>query len=246
MATVDLQTVINDALTEINALQAGETAESVIYTFALGKLTRLLESWNAVRALAYATQFLDFTLVPGTNPHTIGPDAADWTTTTRPVSIEAADLVLTSSTPSIYQPLTLRDDRWWMALAVPDLATSIPTDLYYNPDWEDGAVYLWPVPTVAYDIRLLCRFPLTVGDTMDFPQGYRDAVTLTLAEELAPSMGREVPARTALSAMRARAAVMANNDQTPRIGTADAGMPTSGGTPRARHGMFNYRSGMTF
>lgn len=243
--SVPVQTILDDALTELGVLGAGEATDPSVLDFVLGKFKRILDNLNAERAGVYTTQFIDFTITPSLQPHTIGPTAATITVDQRPVSIEAADLVLNNVTPNVYQPLRLVDDAWWMNQPVPDLTSTIPTDLYYSPAWENGEIFIWPVPTTAYGVRLLARLDLSQLDLPDvfyFPPGYRDAVTLTLAEELAPAFHVEPSPRTTLSAMRARAKIFANNDVTPAISTLDAGMPGS----QSRTGCWNYKSGFPF
>ena len=126
---------------------------------------------------------------------------------------------------------------------MPGLETSIPTDVYYQPDWPNGKLYFWPVPTVAYQVDLETRVllsQLVLTDSFDLPPGYRDAVTLTLAEQASRGFGRPVLPDLAASAAKSRARVFANNDVTPGITTDDSGMPSSEGS------YFNWRSGMPF
>ena len=44
---------------------------------------------------------------------------------------------------------------------VPTLTGTIPTDLYYEPDWPNGSCFLWPVPTIAWEqaVRFPCPCP---------------------------------------------------------------------------------------
>jgi hypothetical protein len=233
--------VITQSLQDLGILAANEALSASDADFALQKLARLIDNWNAEREAVYVDRFETFTLTPSLSPHTIGPTAATWTATQRPVSIEAANLILPGS-PAVRTTINLRDVQWYEGQSVPDLETTIPTDLYYAPTWPNGSLYFWPIPTAAYDVELQTRIvlaELALDDTFTMPPGYRDAITLTLAEELAPSYGQQIPERLALSAQQARARIFANNDQPRRISTADAGMPSGGG----KGSYFNYRSG---
>ena len=179
------------------------------------------------------------------NPHTIGPSSATWTVTQRPVSIDGANIVLNTTSPATYVPLTLRDYQWWLAQRVPGVTTTLPTDLYYAPGWQNGSVYLWPVPTVAYDIQLMTRQLLAsvaLSDTFTQPPAYRKALTLTLAEELAPTFSVQVPTQTAKGAREARASLEANNAPPVGIVTNDAGMPSSESV--GVRNTWNYYTGM--
>lgn len=238
----------NEAAEEVNVKQAGESLSADDADVFLRLFRRLLNLWNANRNAVYATSFLSFTIVPPVDPAipiTIGP-TGDWVTDLRPVSIDGAALVLTPSNPAVNTPINIRDANWWQDQSVPTLTSTIPTDLYYQPDWPDGKCFFWPVPTTAYDVQLMLRVLLdeTVTLTSDFslPQGYHQAMVLTLAEMSVRPFGVP-PDRVqtlASDASRARALIFGNNDQIPRLTTADAGMTTGGGRRRAD---FLWRSG---
>lgn len=239
-----MRQVCTDALLELGVVGIGEEVSADLATFALGKLKRIFNNWNAERAAVYATAFAEFTLVPGTSPHTIGPSGATFTVTQRPVSIDAAALNIGGS-PAVYLPLNIRDADWWNDETVPDLQTDVPTDLYYQPDWPNGSIYFWPVPDTAYDVRLQTRVLLdetvTLDDAFDLPPGYEDAAMKTLAEDLAKPLTGDMPPGLPADAMKARSRIFANNETAPRLVTCDAGMeaPRTSG----QRADFNYLNG---
>jgi hypothetical protein len=138
----------------------------------------------------------------------------------------------------------MRGSQWWASLTVPELTISIPSDLHYEPDWPNGSIYLYPVPDTAYGLELMTRVVLAdldLDDDVSLPPGYRDAVTLTLGEMIAPTYP---PAQAdSFAASKARARIFANNDETPRLATRDSGMPSAGGSGRSRRGWFNILTG---
>lgn len=234
MATI--QTICSDALLELGVLAQGETMSADVGDFMRLKLQRILNLWNAKRVTVYATVFQQFTLVPNTAPHTIGPTGATFTVTQRPVSIEAIGLGLNTSNPPVFLPLNVRDADWWQAQAVPALTSDVPTDFFYNPTWPNGQINFWPIPTAAYlvqlQIRTLFDDTLTLNQTFDLPPGYQEAITLTLAEQSARSFGKPMSPELKDAASMARAIVFANNDPTPRLSTLDSGMEGPGGGMR--------------
>jgi hypothetical protein len=241
MATI--QDICKSALLEINVQAQGESLSAANAVFTLEKLNRILDAWNAEHAASYAQQFVTFTLTPSLSPHTIGPSPAVWIQTVRPVSIESASLILDSSTPSVYLPITLRDAQWWAGQQVPALETSFPTDCYYEPAWPSGNLYFWPVPTTAYDVELEIRRLLAqvaLSDTFSLPPGYQEALTLTLAEQCARPFGRPLEPTLVRDAAMARARIFANNTPTPRLMTQDSGMPRK---QSANFPTFNYLIG---
>jgi hypothetical protein len=229
-----MRQIIVNALYKINALSVGEQPSAAEAQDGLTELNLLFDDWNAMRHAVYAQSFDTYTLVPNLLPHTIGPTAATFTVTQRPVSLDGASLILDTSTPASYQEITVRDWQWWHAQPTPTLASTFPTDVYYQPDWPNGKLFFWPTPQTAYDVELVTRVLLAqvaLSDDFSLPPGYQHAITLTLAERLAVQFSRPVTPDLGRQAQAARARVFANNDFTPRIATADAGMhgPSGGG-----------------
>jgi hypothetical protein len=233
--------VITDAFYELSILGAGEVLSPEDADLGLGKLNRLIDNWNGERQAVYHDALSSFTLTPSLSPHTIGPSGATWTLSpNRPVSIARANLVINGTRIKI--DVHNNDVGWYAGLALPALSGD-PTDVYYEADWPNGKLYFYPVPSSAYSVELWARVELAAvaaADNFSLPPGYRDALTLTLAESLGPAYPNAVvSADLKANATHARARIFANNDVTPHIATRDGGMPRSG--PR---GSFNYKTGL--
>ena len=200
-----------------------ELADGLIF------LNQLVDYWSARACYAWTTTFATFNLTPGHQPHLIGPGLTtpDFAAAQRPVRIHSASLVLTGTGSNVDQPLNIRDADWWSAQRVKGLQSSIPTDLYYEPDVPNGQLWLWPIPSAAYPLRLESMVVLqqfaTITDQFIAPPAYLRAVTLTLAEELSDVWGTTAPPGLAARAMKARDAVQSNNNLPPRISSADWG-----------------------
>jgi len=234
-----------DAAFEIGVKGEGNSLTTADANYLLGVFNRLINKWNAQREAVWASRFDTFTLVPALSPHTIGPAASTptWTLAQRPVGLDNASLILSGGSLPIYCDITVRDAQWWSAQTTPTLSTSIPTDVYYQPDWPLGKLYFWPVPTTAYDVDLQTRVlvdEVELTTVISFPPGYRDAFTLTVAERSCRAFGRPVTPDLRADAAQARAVIFANNDVTPRLATQDAGLPSGQGT------YLNWRSGLPF
>lgn len=236
----------NNAAQELGVIQPGETLDADNLVAVRNILRRLLNEWNGDRRRVYATKFDQFTLV--TNPPlgylTIGP-SGDFDTTQRPVSVDGANLVLTTSNPPVQTGIKIRDAQWWLNQSVPTLTSTVPTDLYYQPDWPLGKLYFWPVPTFAYDVQLMSRVLLSdqvaTSDDFSLPPAYENAVMLTLAEMSRRTFGKPDMPDLTRDATKARSLAFANNDQIPKLKTRDAGMvPNNAGGTRAD---FNWLSG---
>jgi hypothetical protein len=205
-------------------------------------LNQQINYWAARNCYAYTTTFNVYTLTPQHQPHLIGPNltAPELTAPIRPVDIKSAAIILTGPMP-VDVPVKLRDNAWWANTRAKTVTSSVPADLYYEPDYPNGALWFWPVPSFGYGLRLettvqLQEF-LTLDDPFVAPQAYRAAVTLTLAEELCDIWGTETPPNLPRRALKARDALQSNNNLPPRIASADFG------TFSRPSGDFNYVTG---
>jgi len=243
--------IIIDAMTELNVVSPGESIDAALINKGLSALNRMIDSWATENLMIYARVFNTYTLIPGHQPHTLGPStntpAPDWVFggkgDSRPVKINAASLLTTGTTPPSNLPINIRDAAWWSEQRVQQLTGQYPTDLYYDPAWPNGNLYFWPVPTVSRQVQLelptmLTQFDLTTNFSM--PPGYWDAVVWNLAVRLWPSMseGEQLDPVIATHAVQAKAKVKSLNSRAPNITTGGDGLP--GG----RGGGFDWRIGM--
>ncbi len=222
--SVTVLTLITEALQELNVYQLAETLGTNEKAAVLSKLNQLFDLWNADRQTIWSEIFTQFTLTANLSPHTIGASAATWTMAIRPVTLDGCDLVLNTNTPDVFTPIDIIDYQTYKAISVPGIATSIPTSVYYEPDWPLGKLYFFPIPDYAYNVRLATRTLLaTVGlsDTVTFPPGYQIAITLTLAEWIAPTFGATVMPKTEQLARDARALIFGNNNPSPSLNLQD-------------------------
>lgn len=230
------QDLVKQALQELGVLNATENPNGEDATFGLAKLNRLFDLWNADPRTSFATTFDPFDLVPNTNPHTIGPDG-DWETILRPPELLAATLIVSST---LRQPITLQSREWWLAQTDRSTTSDMPTDGYYDPSFPEGRLYLWPVPSTAYQVELASRglmAAMSLTDRVQLAPGYADAVIKTLAETLAAPMRVSMPDGLMDGARRARAIIFAANRHIPDLVTRDAGMPGGCG------GAYDFRTG---
>jgi hypothetical protein len=236
------QEVITAAFQELGLIDPIETLSAEMLSYGLQKYNRLLDSWNAMREAVYVTLFANHTLTPSLNPHTIGPSAATFNVTQRPVSVENANIVIAA----VQYPVTMRDAEWYANLGIRTVE-AIPTDLYYATGWPNGSLYLYPIPDQAYTLELWTRVLLTqvvaadVTNTFTLPPGYWDAIVRTLAEDIAPAYNVAVPTLLSQKAAEARETVFANNRVVPRVMSWDAGMPSAGG--RSYSNGYNWLTG---
>lgn len=229
--------LLEDALRELNIIDAEQAAQAADEQYLLRMLNRLQDSWNAHDLLCYVLAERSYTLTPGLNPHTLG--ASGTFITPRPEAIERAAIVVSS----IVYPLVLRDLDWWARVPDPTLGGSIPTDLFYRPTHPNGSLYLWPVPSAAATLRIWTRIALDevtdASTTFDLPPGYQNALLLTLAENAAQAFGAQLTPELRQRALEARVLLARKNHKPAEtVQTARAGMPGWSG------GGWDYRSGL--
>ncbi len=235
---------IRDALLELGAVDPTDDVPPEIQALGVTRGNAILDQWNAEQQATYNVTFSSgLVFTPLLSPHTIGPTGATFTVSKRPVRILGANVQLSSGTSLVNVPIRIRDDAWWLKQPVPNLQQTYPTDLYYSPDYPNGALYFWPTPTVAYGVQLEVAYilgSLVPSDTFTFPPGYQRAFTTTLAEDLAGPLTIPLPPGLAEKARKARGIIFANNNDPVRIRTWDAGMP--GGSTNG--GGYSWRSGV--
>lgn len=234
LPAIAVKDLCSDAMRELGLIAAGSVADGDDIAWVLSKLNRLLDSWNTDRATIYADVLSTWTLTPALQPHTIGPTGT-FEVTQRPVALDGVTLIVSG----IRYPLAGHDIDWWRQQNLQTLTSDIPTDFYYSADWPNGSLYLWPVPTSAVTIELQSRLVLSqlaLTDTLSVPPGYQDALTLTLAESIAPSFKVAIDPSLAQRGRMARATTFGANSVAVKLTTQDDGMPGGSG------GGFNYRT----
>jgi hypothetical protein len=216
----------------------------------------MLDTWATRKNFVYAYTFNTYTIPPNTQPLTIGSSGtANFSVTQRPTRIPRASVILNNVNPPVEVPLEPHDDQWWMDQTIKNLTSQQPTDFYYNPTYPDGQLYLWPVSTEAWGLRLECWQLLSQfaqitdpiggpGSIGTVPPGYRNAMMLTLAETLLPGSARAAHPALIQNAGAARAAVFGLNTQVPRMSTADSGIPM--GRNDEKQSNFNWRARSSF
>jgi hypothetical protein len=211
-------------------------------------LQRIIDQWNAKRALIYSVGFTEYNLTPNLGPHTIGPTgnfntgpAANY----RPVRIPSASFVLNpGATNPVDLPIRMRDKDWWAANPLKSLESSIITDLYYDPAQPNGNLNFYPICSTNGVVRLemwnTLEQALKLTTAIGMVQGYWEALVTTLALALCPSFERQPSPILVARQGVAIKTIFQNNALPPRIET-NTGMPGSPGTGRPD---FNFLTGM--
>jgi hypothetical protein len=169
-------------------------------TDSLAALLGMVDSWKIEKFLGYAEKRTVFLLAPPKSSYEIGESGTAYIPLPRPARIERAGLIFTNVTPSIETPIRVLEAQEWAALSPKELASTVPYMLYYKPDVPDGTIYVWPVPSTAWEISLyywqvIQRFTST-ADVVIIPPGYQEAIEYNLAlrlGDLNPNRARITP-----------------------------------------------------
>ena len=197
--TVTALDLIKRALDDIGVYSPGETLSAADAQDGLRRLNGMVSSWATQPLTIPATVREVFDLVANqggpSNPYTIGPNG-DFDTV-RPIYLQGAGLMLTATSPEVEIPLGLFTDDAYQAIQVKDLASTLPTGVYYNKTFPLGQVQLWPVPNnatndlVIYSYQALSGFA-DLTTQYAFAPGYEEALEYQLAVRLAIPHARPI------------------------------------------------------
>lgn len=223
--------IIRAAFYEAHLQAAGEEISGTDRKWGLEKLQRLVDLFNAKKALIIGVQLVDFTLISGHTPYIIGP-GGDFDIAARPVAIKSASIVLSGGTEIQLEQL---DDDQWAAQSLKASTCTLPTAYYYSPDSPLGTLIFWMIPTQVNTVRLQIwtnlTDPVTADTTMALPPAYWDALVCSLAVALCPSYDKDPSPTLVGMATQALKAIIGNNNPSPRLITAGSGLSGSSHRP---------------
>lgn len=187
--------LLSGSLRLIGALASGEVLTSASATDGLSALNAMLDSWSNNALLVPSRVRDELTLVNGTGSYTFGSGGT--LNSARPLSISECLFKDEAQTPAIELPVRIMSLKEWSAVALKTLTSTIVTDVYYEPTYPLGTIYVYPTPTAAKKLVFYSRKPLaqlaTIDDALSLPPGYERALKYNLAIDLAPEYGRAVP-----------------------------------------------------
>ena len=198
--TVTALDMIKRAYRLIGVYSLGETPSADETVDGLAAMNAMLDSWANEKLMVYAPSLDVITLVPSQSAYTIGPTGG--TVSPRPQSIDDATYLVYAGVSYPIEVITLAQ---YNSIALKGLTTDIPQALWYRPDYPNGTITLYPVPTVAMTLNLwswkwLAGFS-SATTQITLPPGYEDAIVYNLAEALAPENEVQPPATVVRKAM---------------------------------------------
>lgn len=189
MSAVTALEIIRPALRKIGAIDAEETPSALQTQIALECLNGIIDTWSATSAAAVNNQELVVTLPPSTASLTIG--TGQQINVDRPFRIESAYARI----QGIDRSIKVEDKADYDAVNLKDMATSWPEMLWYDGGLPTGRVYFWPLASSNVEVHItVLRYLQQFADSnasQQLPQGYKRALQLTLAVEVATEFALE-------------------------------------------------------
>lgn len=186
IATIDL---IRRSMMLINAIAAGETPSDADLNDALLTFNEMIDSQKLQPLVGYGEPNEEFTLFPGKSVYKWGltaPFGDHNFLTERPIWVNNATCIRNGiSTPV---EIISQDEYDWIALK--STPSPVVEKLLYVPDYFNGIVTLYPVPTEAVTLSINASRqisgPATLQTVIELPPGYLRMYRYCLAVELWP------------------------------------------------------------
>ena len=180
--------IIKGSLRLVGVLQEGETPNSSQSADAFQVLNFILNSWNNQRLMLYSIKNVIGTLTANKLPHSIGTGGD--INTPRPLKVEKAFVRVPALTNPIDYLMKIDDNNRYQEFAVKKIGVNYPTNLYYEPTFPLGNLYIYPVQTMNLEVHLSLWMQLTefveLNETIALPPGYENAIRYQLALDIAP------------------------------------------------------------
>lgn len=209
--------LIEDALGDIGVLDPQEPMTGDQAAQGLRTLNRVVDDWNARQLSVYAVKEVQASFAGATA--TIGTGLT--INTDKPLRLEPGCYYVKSG---LSYPLTVWTQQDYNSIILKSNAGDYPTGIYFDR-LIPGTVYVWPVPSVAVDYRLMVFSKLSQFADLDtaysFPDGYANAFFYTLCERLPAAYNLPVNPDSKALAVSARQAIKTNNTQVPTLQTAN-------------------------
>jgi len=224
------RTVISGALRSLGVASAEEPVQAVMATDALELLNALVDSYSLERLTIYHTPATVVPLVPSVASYTWGVGGV--LASERPLQLGPQAHLRDATSSYEYEVNVIDQARYG---AIPDkTAPGMPTALYYAPSFPLGELFIWAVPTQAWDLivypyRVLPHF-VDLDTVVLLPPGYERLLRTGLTVEAAPEYGREATGVQLAQLMEAKANVKRQNVVVPRAQVDAALWPVHVGT----------------
>ena len=198
-------TLVTDAMERIGALAGGEVPNATDSQRVLRALNDLLETWGVQRLNVWSLTKESLSLT-GAQSYTIGQDGSPDFNTVRPLKLDQSTYFTVGGQDFPVSILT-RDE--YMAYPLKSTQGYTLEGIYLDDAYPNATLYTYPCVTGT--LNLSSWKPLsaisTLQTTLSFPPGYKRALELSLAEDIASLFDLPMPQNLARQAKNARRAI---------------------------------------
>lgn len=204
--------LIVGALTDIGELGQGEDPSPDDLAYGLIRLNGVLDSWSTERLSLFTLGLGLITLVANVQDYTLGPSGT-FTAFGRPVLIQTATIVI----GGIRWPLSILTSKEWAMIPEKGLTGLLPTAVYLDQAFPNSGIHVHPIPSGTPSLEFyfwgaLQQFA-NLGDVLNAPPGYQDALKYTLMLHLSPAYNKPIDPAILALAQQKKAAIQTLNAQ---------------------------------
>lgn len=209
--------IIKDMLEEIAVLGAGETPSAEDADVCMRAINNILDSWRLENLTVYDTTMVSAALPANTVSLAIGPALA--LNTTRPVRLEEGCYITVGN---LDFPLRIVERAEYNDIVLKTMNGPWPAICCYDANYPTGSVLFWPQGACTVNLNVATVIPEFTLTSQSFalPPGYRRALALTGAEEVATKFERQLSPATAVKARAARRSLKRSNVAVPQLDVA--------------------------
>jgi hypothetical protein len=232
--------IIEQALGEIGAKAIGQTVSGSELQDCFERLNAMVDAWRGQNLFAVASIVIPGTLLAGAISagigQTVGPAVQAFVADPPTALLEGCYYRLNG----VDFPIRVVTFAEYQAIEFKTLTAAGPSVVYLAQDYPIASVRFWPAPSSSINVRLAMSSRITqfvdLTTQYEFAPGYRRALFLSLAEELAAPYQTDLPAMTVRNASTARRAIKRQNVDVPML-TLDDRLPGFGDSYLVRRGV---------
>lgn len=178
--------LINLALKQAGVLGVGQTASAEDTNDAFKLLNMMLAQWSVKRNVVFRISDIPC-VATGQQTYTIGP-GGDFNIPRPAKLVGAYCRQLRNPGQPVDYPLQLLFSQTDYGNVSTKTQASMPSLVYYDPQFPLGVLHVWPVAITGYEIHIQALMPLskfeTPYDEIQLPPEYEDAIMYNLAGRL--------------------------------------------------------------
>lgn len=177
-------------LEEIGVYGPGESIGDADAQRVLDQLIKMLDIWSLESLACYAILEQSKILIVNQASYTIGKSGVPDINATRPLKImQGRGRAFIRDSGNVNYPVDVVERDVWNLIGQRTQTSQIPNTLFYDPQYPNGVINLFPVPTIAYTLYFDSMLQLngdhaaisSLDSTISFPPGYEGGIQHNLA-----------------------------------------------------------------